>query len=194
MHYRLRYSGGVGGSPPPGRGAAERPGGETKKKDQEGEGEDMTAGFCYMFICLPPISLLMPVAVSRVQKKVTESRSTLMSILYLLLILLIGVTISCAMAFAFANHPTIFKYPALICSLFALGVKVLAVSLHTPEMNKFSLNASIAESSYESSTQLLLLLHIWLSGGHMYLTAMVSSTLVISNVGAENILTNGQEN
>ena len=164
---------------------------------QEGEGEDMTAGFCYMFICLPPISLLVPAVFSRVQKewfKVAESQSTLMSVLYLLLILLVGVAVSSAMAFAFANQPTIFKYPALICSLFTLGVKIFAVFLHTPEMTKFSLNASIAESSYESSAQLLFLLHIWLSGGRMYLTAMVSSTVVIGKVGAENILTNGQEN
>ena len=164
---------------------------------QEGEGEDMTAGFCYMFICLPPISLLVPAVFSRVQKewfKVAESQSTLMSVLYLLLILLVGVAVSSAMAFAFANQPTIFKYPALICSLFTLGVKIFAVFLHTPEMTKFSLNASIAKSSYESSAQLLFLLHIWLSGGRMYLTAMVSSTVVIGKVGAENILTNGQEN
>ena len=63
----------------------------------------------------------------------------------------------------------------------------------SPQPGTFS-QTSIAESSYESSTQLLFLLHIWLSGGRMYLTAMVSSTLVIGKVGAENILTNGQEN
>ena len=162
---------------------------------QEGEGEETTAGFCYMFICLPAIFSVIPAVVSRVQSvwgKVAES--TLMGVLYLLFVCLISVSITSAMAFAFFNQPTIFKYPALLCSLFTLGVKILAVFLHTPEMIEFSLNASTAESSYESSAQLLFLLHIWLSGGHLYFTAMISSTLVIGKVGAENILMKGQEN
>ena len=162
---------------------------------QEGQGEETTAGFCYMFICLPAILSIIPAVVSRVYKewgKVAES--TLMAALYILFVCLVSVTVSSAMAFAFVMQPTVFKYPALLCSLFTLGVKILAVFLHTPEMIEFSLNASSAESSYESSTQLLFLLHIWLSGGHMYLSAMVSSILVIGKVGAENILMKGQEN
>ena len=162
---------------------------------QEGQGEETTAGFCYMFICLPAIFSIIPAVVSRVYKewgKVAES--TLMAALYILFVCLVSVTVSSAMAFAFVMQPTVFKYPALLCSLFTLGVKILAVFLHTPEMIEFSLNASSAESSYESSTQLLFLLHIWLSGGRMYLSAMVSSILVIGKVGAENILMKGQEN
>ena len=61
-------------------------------------------------------------------------------------------------------------------------------------MIDFSLNASIAESICESHWCLLLLLHISLSGGNMYLSAMVSSIVVIGKVGAENILIKGQEN
>jgi hypothetical protein len=45
-----------------------------------------------------------------------------------------------------------------------------------------------------SFLQLLLMLHIWLSGGDFYFGAMVSSLLVIGKVGAEYILTNGKEN
>ena len=162
---------------------------------QEGQGEETTAGFCYMFICLPAIFSIIPAVVSRVYKewgKVAES--TLMAALYILFVCLVSVTVTSAMAFAFVMQPTVFKYPALLCSLFTLGVKILAVFLHTPEMIEFSLNASSAESSYESSAQLLFLLHIWLSGGHMYFSAMVSSILVIGKVGAENILMKGQEN
>ena len=36
---------------------------------QEADGEEMTAGFCYMFICLPALSILLPALVSRVQKE-----------------------------------------------------------------------------------------------------------------------------
>ena len=162
---------------------------------QEEEGEETTAGFCYIFICLPPIFGPLPAVISRLQKEWGRvAESTLLGVLFLLLVCLIFVTITSAMAFAFVKQPIIFKYPALLCSLFTLGVKILAVILHTPNMAEFSLNASIAESSYESSTMLLFLLHIWLSGGHMYLSAMVSSTLVIGKVGAENILIKGEEN
>ena len=61
-------------------------------------------------------------------------------------------------------------------------------------MKKFSLKTSTAECKHESSVQLLLLLHIWLGGGELYLGAIVSSTLVIGKVGAENILVKGEVN
>ena len=92
-------------------------------------------------------SLLIPAFVSRLQKKWSES-TTLVSILYLFLI---SVAATSAMAYAFANKPTIFKYPALICSLITLGVKILALFVQTPEMTKLSLIISSVESSYESS-------------------------------------------
>ena len=128
---------------------------------QENEGEETTAGFCYMFICLPAIFSILSAVVSRVYKEWGRvAESTLMGVFYLLFVCLIFVAITAVMAFAFVTQPTIFKYPALLCSLFTLGVKILAVFLHTPEMVQFSLNASSAESSYESSCQLLFLFHI----------------------------------
>ena len=67
---------------------------------QELNGDEMTAGFCYMFICLPALSLLIPAFVSRLQKKWSES-TTLVSILYLFLI---SVAATSAMAYAFAHY------------------------------------------------------------------------------------------
>ena len=78
--------------------------------------------------------------------------------------------------------------------MFTLGTKLLAVFVHTPEMKEFSLKTSTAECKHESSLQLLLLLHIWLSGGELYLGAIISSTLVIGKVGSENILMKGEVN
>ena len=164
--------------------------------NQEMMGEETSAGLCYMFICLPPIfTVLLPALVSMVLKqwgKVADS--TLWSILYVLTVCVIAVLITSAMAFAFATHPTIFKYPAILCSVFTLGIKIVAMFVHTTQIAEFSLYASKAESSYECSLQLLFLLHTWLSGGHLHLSAMVSSTLVIGKVGAENLLIKGQEN
>ena len=52
-----------------------------------------------------------------------------------------------------------------------------------------SLQTSQAEMQCESSTQLLLLIHIWLSGGHMYLSPMISSLIIIGKVSVENYFT-----
>ena len=121
------------------------------------------------------------------------TKTTLLSFVYLITICLLCIAIDFALLFAFVNQPTIFKYPALASSLFTLSVKVVALFVHTPEVAKFSLKISSAESSYEAPAQLLFLLHAWLSGGQMYISTMVSSVLVIAKVGAENILTKGEE-
>ena len=116
------------------------------------------------------------------------------SLLSLLLLTVLGVGTSFAMACAFVRHPTIFKYPAMLCSMFTLGTKLVAVFVHTPEVKEFSLKTSTAECNHESSIQLLLLLHIWLRGGELYHTAIISSILVIGKVGSENILMKGEVN
>ena len=116
------------------------------------------------------------------------------SVSSLVLLSVLGVGTSFAMACAFVRQPTIFKYPALLCSMSTLGIKLIAIFVHTPEMKEFSLKTSTAECNHESSIQLLLLLHIWLSGGELYLGAIVSSNLVIGKVGSENFLMKGEVN
>ena len=116
------------------------------------------------------------------------------SVSSLALLSVLGVGTSFAMACAFVRQPTIFKYPALLCSMSTLGIKLIAIFVHTPEMKEFSLKTSTAECNHESSIQLLLLLHIWLSGGELYLGAIVSSNLVIGKVGSENFLMKGEVN
>ena len=65
---------------------------------------------------------------------------------------------------------------------FILGTKLLAVVNHTEPMRKFSLRLSALECSYESSLQLLLLFHIWLSGGILRFGTALSSLVVIGKV------------
>ena len=91
-------------------------------------------------------------------------------------------------------NPTIFKYPAILCSVFVLGTKMVAVVVHTQEVKNFSRRITMAECTLESSPQLQLLLHIWLSGGQLYLGAIISSVIVIGKNSAENILINGTVN
>ena len=69
-----------------------------------------------------------------------------------------------------------------LLSGFILGAKLLAVVNHTEPMRKFSLRLSTLECSYESSLQLLLLFHIWLSGGVLRFGTALSSLVVIGKV------------
>ena len=95
----------------------------------------------------------------------------------------LGVLLTTAMAFLFSHHPTAFRGPALLLATASLAIKAAAVFIHTPGMKQFSRRLSTAESTYEASPQLLLLLHIYHSGGEFYMGACVSSALVIGKVG-----------
>ena len=57
----------------------------------------------------------------------------------------------------------IFKVIAVMSAALVIGVKVLALFVHGPEMKKLSLKATLAESSYESAIQLILvaLISLW---------------------------------
>ena len=162
---------------------------------QEADGELTTAGFSYMFICFPVIfTIFIPSLVTKIQKLWSNiAETTLSSILQLITICLTCVAADSAMIFGFVNHPLVFKYPAFVSSFFILGVKIVALLVHTPHVTELSLKVSSAESSYEAPAQLLFLLHNWLSGGQMHLSTMVTSILVIAKVGAENILIKGEE-
>ena len=162
---------------------------------QEADGELTTAGFSYMFICFPVIfTIFIPSLVTKIQKLWSNiAETTLSSILQLITICLTCVAADSAMIFGFVNYPLVFKYPAFVSSFFILGVKIVALLVHTPHVTELSLKVSSAESSYEAPAQLLFLLHNWLSGGQMHLSTMVTSILVIAKVGAENILIKGEE-
>ena len=145
---------------------------------QEEMGEELTAGLCYMFICLPLI-IMLAMAMATTIQRVT---STLLNILLAVLLILLFIAITAAMCIVVGTNPTIFKYPAIICSVFVLGTKMVAVVVHTQEVKDFSRKITMAECTLESSAQLLLLLHIWLSGGQLYLGAIISSVIVIGKI------------
>ena len=105
-----------------------------------------------------------------------------------------GFLTTTGMAVGFGVEPLLFQYPATILGCSVVGVKVLAVFVHTPEMKAFSTRVSSFEYSTESSLQLLLLLHLWLSGGPLYLSTILSSLLVIGKCSAEEYLMGNPEN
>ena len=88
-------------------------------------------------------------------------------------------------------NPLLFRPLAILSSVLFLGLKLVAVFVHSPEMARFSLHMSQVENATEGPLQLLLIQHVWLSGGPFHWDTLVSSLLDIGKVGAENFLTAG---
>ena len=94
--------------------------------------------------------------------------------------------------------PNYFYYSAVLSSIMVIGVKVLALIVHGPEVKKLSTRVTSAESQYESSLQLLLVVTICLKTETLpdatSVSSILSSILVIGKSGAESYLTFGEEN
>ena len=81
--------------------------------------------------------------------------------------------------FGLWTDPLLFRPVAIISSILFLGTKSLAVFLHSPELARFSLHLSQVENATEGPLQLLLIQHVWLSGGPFYWDTLLSSLLDI---------------
>ena len=98
------------------------------------------------------------------------------------------------MAICFSFNPLTFKFFAQLNGVFMILIKVLAVVVHTPEVKQFSMKLTFMETNLESQSQLCLLLNVWLQGGSLYISPIVSSILVIGKNNAENFLSDNPEN
>ena len=150
-------------------------------------GDPSSAGLCYLFTTLPGFFFLQEVIMLHMFKDCSSKVNNTVVVLTTLVA-------TSAMALGFLTDPLIFQYPATILGCSVVGVKVLGVFVHTPEMKAFSMRVSSFEYSTESSLQLLLLLHLWLSGGPLYLSTILSSLLVIGKCSAEEYLMGNPEN
>ena len=91
----------------------------------------------------------------------------------------------------------IFFSLAIISAAVVIGLKILAVFVHGPEMKKLSLRATMAESCMESTFQLIFvgLMSLWSrEASTTGLVSMVSSIVMIGKAGAESYLTFGSRN
>ena len=93
-----------------------------------------------------------------------------------------------------ATTALVMKILATLVGGALLGVRVLAVFVHTKNMKMISVKAANYEGVYESSLQLVLVLYVKLSGQEemdawMYVPTMVTSLIMIGKSGAENFLT-----
>ena len=136
------------------------------------------AGLSYMFICLPIIWL--------VCEKVAEIKiSKIKIICYIIGLPAIGTL----MMWGLWEDPLLFRPLAILSSILFLGLKSVAVFVHSPAMAQFSLYVSQMGSATEGPMQLLLILHTWLSGGPLHWETLLSSLLDMAKVGAESFLT-----
>ena len=118
-------------------------------------GDTSSAGLCYLFIMIPGIWFLQDLLHQCVLNKGCSSRvNTMLYIVY-------GVASITALAFGFWVEPLLFQYPATAIGFAVIGVKVVGVFVHTPEMKAFSVRISAFEYTTESNLQLCLLFYIW---------------------------------
>ena len=96
-----------------------------------------------------------------------------------------SVSLSSAMIYTFSKSPLFFKYPAYLIGILVVITKGLAIFIHTPEMKRISNILTQGEFKTEAPLQLLMLLHLWVSGGPLFHTPILSSLLVLGKVNAE---------
>jgi len=153
-------------------------------------------GLTYAFISLPGLLL----AFSFLQKQLLniftcrESRGCQFLINGLILIIL-GVVLA-GISFLMLFSSTSFFYLSIPSTIFIIGVKILGLFLHSPEMKKLTIRVSAVESQWEASLQLFLVAFVAAKGGQLTqasLWSILSSVAMIGKVGAESFLTFGQE-
>ena len=150
------------------------------------------AGLCYAFICLPGINLVKEQVGEAVMKSQRQA-GLLLAGLIMGLYFALGTAVVVGLGIIVWLWPLVLFYPALLVTATIVFTKTVAVFLHSPGMKRLSLKMSECECFFESSLQLTLLTHIWLSGGRVYMSTIFSSMLVIGKVGAENLLNDGDQ-
>lgn len=118
-------------------------------------GDLSSAGLCYLFVTIPGVFFLQDVFMMHIFKDCSSKVHTMVYVAT-------GVIATTAMAFGFGVEPLLFQYPAIILGFSIIGVKVVGVFVHTPEMKAFSVRISAFEYTTESNLQLCLLFYLWL--------------------------------
>ena len=177
--------------------------------------KEETAGICYGFIILPIYYQIFLYTMNKVIEMASAFRKIAAIFLFGMVLplvfasaymmdplvfkipaFLITVMISLAKTVPVFVHHAQVKLLTLITLILIL---ILILTLTTLSKNMFETFAQVeklsgqlsqAECVGESSFQLLLILHVWLTGGPLYLSTIFSSVLVIGKVHAESFLGN----
>ena len=118
-------------------------------------GDLSSAGLCYLFVTIPGVFFLQEVIMLHIFNNCSAKVNTMVYVAT-------GVVATTAMAVGFGFQPLLFQYPAIILGFSLIGVKLVGVFVHTPEMKAFSVRISAFEYTTESNLQLCLLFFLWL--------------------------------
>ena len=146
-----------------------------------------SAGLSYLFICFPGLHMSLDLFTRRLSLSCDTRVAIFVNVVC-------GITFSFAMLFSVWSQALLFEYPAFLVGIAVVCVKAVAIVVHTPAMKKVSARVTKYETDTESPLQLLLLLHIWVSGGPLFLGPIGSSLLVIGKVNAEAYLASPPKN
>ena len=95
-------------------------------------GDIHSAGLCYLFVNIPGLFCFQDIVLQRISRRFGWYVTTIVYIVG-------SIFSTTAMVFAFLWHPLLFKYPAIIIGCSVIGVKLVGVFVHTPEMKAFSI-------------------------------------------------------
>ena len=151
------------------------------------ERDTISAGLSYLFICFPGLYMF--------NEALTEKLSSYSSVIAVVVNFCWTIALSSAMFYASWKNHLLFRYPAILIGILVVITKGLAIFVHTPEMKKIAERMTMGEFKTEAPLQLLLLLHLWVSGRPLstYLPPILSSLLIIGKVNAEMYLSDAPE-
>ena len=152
----------------------------------ESEQSLIAAGLAYAIIILPGIDFSFFFLFQKVWDNLGDSLRIKIPVLFVY-IAIIGFLLG-ALFLSIIHMPTSLYYPALTVATFLLGIKLLALVVHTPGVKKLTVMASGSEGNFESAYQLLLVLLTWLTGGGKHFLPMATSLLVIGKTRTERHL------
>ena len=146
----------------------------------------IAAGLAYAIIILPGIDFAFFFLFQKVWDNLGDSLRIKIPVLFVY-IAIIGFLLA-ALFLSIIHMPTSLYYPALAIAVSLLGIKLLALVVHTPAVKKLSVMASGSEGNFESAYQLLLVFLTWMTGGGRHFLPMATSLLVIGKTRAERHL------
>ena len=146
----------------------------------------IAAGLAYAIIIMPGIDFSFFFLFQKVWDNLGDSLRIKIPVLFVY-IAIIGFLLG-ALFLSIIHMPNSLYYPALAVAVFLLGIKLIALVVHTPGMKKLSVIASGSEGNFESANQLLLVLLTWVTGGSRHLLPMSTSLLVIGKTRTERHL------
>ena len=146
----------------------------------------VASGLAYTIIILPAIDFSFVFLFQKVWDNLGDSLKIKIPVLFIYIVIigfLLGV-----LFLSIIHMPTSLYYPALAIAVSLVGIKLLALVVHTSDIKKLSSLASGSEGNLESGYLLLLVLLTWVTGGGRHLLPIATSLLLIGKTRAERHL------